>query len=112
GNQTFGITSGTLGCTSGGMGKTAKIQKEQQNFVASNIRDLKREMASGGGEYVASLSSLMGCSKETTPAFSQFTQAHYQALFPSEQTSAETMLGTLRTEMGQDAQLSSSCSSL
>jgi hypothetical protein len=105
GNQTFGISTGTLGCESGGLGKSAMAR---QNFVAANYRDLSREMAAGGGEYVASLSSLMGCSNPAT--FAKFTQSKYQTLFPSADTQPAKMLQTLQSEMSKDATMSASCS--
>src|SRR5437879_7933945 len=37
GNQTFGISTGTSGCTGGGLGKTSMARR---NFVAANYRDL------------------------------------------------------------------------
>lgn len=84
----------------------------QKNFVAANFRDLSREMAAGRGEYVASLSKLMGCSQKSQPKFAHFAQTHYQSLFPSDHTAPTTMLKTLRSEMAQDARMSSSCTLL
>ena len=96
-SQTIAISAGTSGCQSGGLGKTAMAQ---QNFVLANYRDLSREMAAGGGEYVASLSSLMGCTDAA--AFGKLTQAKYQTLYPAADTKPEAMLGTLRTEVKAD----------
>ncbi|MFX4543447.1 DUF3015 family protein, partial [Acinetobacter baumannii] len=47
GNQTFGITPGTLGCTSGGL---IKASKERQVFTAANFRALEKELAAGKGQ--------------------------------------------------------------
>ena len=58
GNQTFGITTGTLGCTSGGL---IKASKEREVFVATNLRAIERELAAGKGQYASSLASLSGC---------------------------------------------------
>ncbi|MBI3550515.1 MAG: DUF3015 family protein [Elusimicrobia bacterium] len=101
GNQTFGISSGTLGCQSGGLSKSAMAQR---NFVAANYRDLSKEMAAGGGQYVASLSSLMGCSDSA--AFAKFTQTKYETIVPAADTKPEAMLNNLRSEMGKDSALS------
>src|SRR4051812_16002049 len=49
GSQTFGITSGTSNCTTAGV---VKAQREQAAFVEVNFRDLKRDMAAGGGEFL------------------------------------------------------------
>src|ERR1035437_393678 len=46
GTQTFGITTGTLGCTSGGL---LKSSKEREVFTATNFRALEQELAAGSG---------------------------------------------------------------
>ena len=108
GNQTFGISSETSGCTSKAW--WAKRLVDQQKFVAANIRDLSREMAQGKGEYLASLSALMGCSNAAD--FGSFTQAKYESLFPTANTDPSAVLQNLRAELGRDAKLSASCSAL
>src|SRR6476620_4123342 len=44
GSQTFGITSGTSNCVSGGV---VALDREQTAFAEVNFNDLKRDMASG-----------------------------------------------------------------
>ena len=110
GNQTFGITTGSVGCTGGGIGKmTGKAKTDQVNFVAANFRDLNREMVTGGGEYVNSLAALMGCTKEAAPAFASFTQSHYKTIGPSEKTAPEAIVESLHMGIAQDAVLASAC---
>lgn len=104
GMQTFAISTGTSGCQSGGLGKTAQARRD---FVAANYRDLSRQIAAGGGEYVASLSSLMGCSSSAD--FAKFAQSKYEALFPSTGTQPEAMLQNLWSEMAKDTTMSVSC---
>ena len=53
-SQTFGITSGTSNCVEGGV---VKAEREQAAFAEVNFQDLKRNMAAGGGEYLASFST-------------------------------------------------------
>src|SRR4029078_11600959 len=71
GNQTFGITSGTSNCTNGGV---VKAQREQAAFASGNFQDLKRNMAAGGGEFLTSFSSLLGCEDTAKPALAHMTQ--------------------------------------
>jgi hypothetical protein len=89
GNQTFGITTGTLGCTSGGLLKTSK---EREVFTASNFRAIEREAAAGKGEHLAALGTLSGYKAEE---FSAFAKANYEKLFPSEKTSPAELLRNL-----------------
>jgi hypothetical protein len=86
GNQTFGITTGTLGCTSGGLLKTSK---EREVFTASNFRAIEREMAAGKGEHLASLATLSGYKADE---FAAFSKANYEKLFPSEKTTPAELL--------------------
>lgn len=112
GNQTFGITSGTLGCSASGSAKGAQLEQKQKDFVVSNFREINRQIAAGGGEYVASLSSLLGCSETATADFAKFAQSKYGSLFPSKDTAPNAMLKTLRSEMASDPKLASSCTLL
>jgi hypothetical protein len=109
GNQTFGITTGTLNCGASAPDAVERRRSsvEQESFVAVNMRNLSREMAAGEGEYVASLASLLGCQESAVPYFGQFTQSRYGVLFPSTSVEPTALLSTLKSEMAQDAQLSS-----
>lgn len=104
GNQTFGITTGTLGCTSGGL---LKASREREVFVATNFRALEREMAAGKGEYASSLGSLMGCGAHADK-FLSFSKANYETLFPKGAT-PETLLENLGRAVAADPALSQAC---
>ncbi|MBI3300172.1 MAG: DUF3015 family protein [Elusimicrobia bacterium] len=105
GNQTFGITTGTLECSSGGL---IKAGKEREVFIGTNFRALEREMAAGKGQYASSLGALMGCGANTDK-FLSFSKAHYETLFPSAGATPETLLENLNREIAADATLSSVC---
>src|SRR5713101_7763990 len=49
GGQTFGITSGTSGCTEDG---AVKLARATEVFVDVNLDSIRQEMAAGKGEYV------------------------------------------------------------
>lgn len=98
GNQTFGITTGTLGCTSTG-GLKAQIQRAQKNYVAANYRNLSREMAAGSGEYLSSLSDLLGCSRDSVADFGKLTQSKYEAIFPTKDAPAAQVLESIKTQI-------------
>ncbi|MCG8419588.1 MAG: DUF3015 domain-containing protein [Proteobacteria bacterium] len=76
GNQTFGITSGTLGCanTAGGAGSTAA-------FVETNREVLVKDISRGSGETIAALSTLAGCSDPTLVG--RTLQSNFSTIFPS-----------------------------
>lgn len=107
GNQTFGITSGTLNCTSGGV---VKAQREQAAFAEVNFQDLKRNMAAGGGEFLTSFATLLGCEDPAKPALAKMTQSKYESILPSEKTTPMEMLSGVKAQIKVDPILGSSCS--
>ncbi|HSS38468.1 MAG TPA: DUF3015 domain-containing protein [Polyangia bacterium] len=107
GNQTFGITSGTSNCASGGI---IKAQREQAAFAEVNFQDLKRNMATGGGEFLTSFATLLGCEDAAKPALAKMTQSKYEAILPTEKTSPMEMLSGLKTQIKVDPTLANSCS--
>jgi hypothetical protein len=103
GTQTFGITTGTLGCSSGGL---IKSSREREVFTASNLRVLESELAAGKGEYAASLAALSGC--QAAP-FEAFAKARYEKLFPSDKTSSSEFLIHLDQELSSDSAMAKAC---
>ncbi len=102
GNQTFGISSDTLGCSSNGV---VKNDKQTEVYAAVNLQKLSQEMAQGGGEYLTGLSKLMGVKDAQKQAFFKLAQKNYEKLFPTPKTDARDRLAALRSEMAQDPAL-------
>ncbi len=96
GNQTFAISTGTLGCSNNG--KFASTEQATM-FADLNFDNLSQEMAQGGGEHLASLATLMGVPAEQQPAFFAMTQEKYAALIESGETSPAAMLKALHETM-------------
>ncbi|NNN04395.1 MAG: DUF3015 family protein [Elusimicrobia bacterium] len=103
GNQTFAITTGTLGCSSGGL---IKSSREREVFTASNLRVLEQELAAGKGEYTASLAALSGC---PAAPFQAFAKSHYDALFPSDKTTSSELLIHLDQAIGSNSAMAKAC---
>ncbi len=96
GSQTFGISSGTSGCTNDG----AIMGEHKVNvFAAANYESLSQEMARGGGEHLASLAELMGVAEETRPEFFALAQTQYASLVASGNTTPAAMIETLQSGM-------------
>jgi hypothetical protein len=106
GNQTFGITSGTSNCVEGGV---VKAEREQMAFAEVNFQDLKRNMATGGGEFLASFATLLGCDEAAKPTFARMTQARYETIFSSAETTPVQMLSAVKTEIKSSKQLQGAC---
>jgi hypothetical protein len=89
GSQTFGISSGTSGCSSDG-----KIMSEHKTtmFAQLNFESLSQEMAQGQGEHLASLATLMGVPAEHQEAFFAMTQERYTSLVKTGEASPVAMV--------------------
>ena len=91
GNQTFGITSGTLGCK-----KTQFVMNKQvQEFVASNMDQLAKEIAIGHGESVDTLAELLSVSDKV--AFSASLQENYNKIYTSQNVKMADVLDNIST---------------
>lgn len=103
GTQTFGISSGTSGCTQDG---AVKIAKETEVYAEVNLHSLRSEMAAGQGEYVTTFARMMGAKTSTeTAQMVRFFQANYAALFPTAGTTSTDMLSALATKLSEHPEL-------
>ena len=101
GNQTFGISSETMGCTS--KGGWVRNEKKQAVFAEINLQKLSKEMAQGGGEYLGAFATLMGCQDQAAKqAFFKLTQQKYESIFTTASIDSTTMLRNLRNVMAAD----------
>jgi hypothetical protein len=96
GSQTFGISSGTSGCTNDG---TIMSEHKASVFAAANYESLSQEMARGGGEHLASLAELMGVPEENRPEFFTLAQNQYATLVASGDSTPAAMIQTLQNGM-------------
>ena len=77
------------------------LQKERkiQFFAKANFSRLKEDMAAGQGQYLTSLATLMEIPLDNRQDFFDLTKAHFQYLFPSDQTTSEEMLNALSMKL-------------
>lgn len=82
GNQTFGITSGTLGCA-----QPARFAKSEQlnRFVKSNIDNLATDIARGHGENLDAFAELLQIPAEKRAEFAARLQNNFAKVFTSDQ---------------------------
>ncbi|MBI4345803.1 MAG: DUF3015 domain-containing protein [Elusimicrobia bacterium] len=109
GNQTFGISSETLGCTKDGV---VKSEKRREVFASVNLQKLSQEMAQGRGEFLNGFAALSGCKDQASrDAFAKFAQQNYQKIFTSEDTDATALLKNVDSAVAADPALSQACAS-
>jgi len=102
GTQTFGITTGTSGCTDDG-----KWWAEQKAvmFAELNSDALAQEMAQGRGEHLASLATLLGVPDQQHPAFFSMAQARYTTLAGASDLSPAAMVKAMNDAIAADPSL-------
>lgn len=102
GSQTFGISSGTSGCTNDG-----KFWAEQKvnAFASLNFENLAQDMAQGQGEHLASLATLMGIPAAQQPAFFAMTQEKYASLVAAGETSPVALVKALNEAVATNPML-------
>jgi hypothetical protein len=103
GNQTFGISSGTLGCTQDG---AVHSNMKASLFIDSNKEQLARDMSVGSGETLASLSHLLGVEAKDQTAFNRLAKDNMARIFTSESVATEQVIVALREVLASDATLS------
>jgi len=96
GSTTFGISSGTSGCTNDG-----QIMSEHKVnvFATLTFDNLSQEMAQGHGEHLTSLATLMGVPAEHQGEFFTLAQDRYTSLMQAGETSPVAMIKALNEAM-------------
>jgi hypothetical protein len=103
GNQTFGITSGTLGCSSDGV---VHSNMRAALFIENNKEQLARDMSIGSGETLASLAHLIGVEARDQAAFNRLAKDNMARIFSSDSVATEQVIASLREVLASDAMLS------
>jgi len=92
GNQTFGITSGTLGCSK----PSSFVSNDRaQDFVAANMDILAQEIAMGQGESIDTLAELLKVQDKA--AFATALQAKFNAIYTSENVKMADVMNAIAT---------------
>ncbi|MEA1879539.1 MAG: DUF3015 family protein [Campylobacterota bacterium] len=87
GNQTFGITFGTVGCK-----KYKFVMNERaEEFVASNMDGLAKDISKGQGESLSTLAELLEIQDKT--AFYAALQSNYNSIYTNAQVQMSDVIG-------------------
>ncbi len=100
GSATFGITSGTSGCTQDG---TVKSSWKTALFIDGNKEALARDMSVGSGEALDSLALLMGVEAQDRDAFNRAAKSNMGRIFAKDAT--PEIMAALRHVLADNAQL-------
>jgi DUF3015 family protein len=108
GNQTFGITTGTSGCTQDGV---VRSTWKTAMFIDGNKERLARDMSIGNGETLDSLAHLIGVREENRAAFGRVMQANVSLIFPSGSTTGDSVVA-LKQVLRSDRELAQYAASI
>ena len=109
GNQTFGISSGTLGCTQDG---TVTSTWKTSMFIDGNKERLARDMSIGNGETLDSLAHLIGVQDQHRAKFNRALQENLSRIFPSENVATEQIVVALKDVLASDRELAQYAASI
>ncbi|RMF13830.1 MAG: DUF3015 domain-containing protein [Gammaproteobacteria bacterium] len=101
GNQTFGMTSGTLGCEDAGGPLASRVN----GFLESNLDQLAMDAATGEGESLGALAELIGVEKQDETLFKAQVKANFDRIFANERTTSGDVYDALVSVMSSDARL-------
>ena len=101
GNQTFGITFGTLGCKRA----VDLVKSEVAEFVDHNAESLARDIAVGEGESLNVLAELLEIQSEDKSHFFNVAKANWSKLYSDQNQNTNQVVATLQNMMAQDETL-------
>ena len=96
GNQTFGITSGTLGCDDG---DSVVASAEVRQLADANLDKLAVDIARGEGETLASLASAMKIKMQDQPVLFSTLKSNFSQIFPTDDIKTDDVLVSIRDLM-------------
>jgi hypothetical protein len=99
GNQTFGITSGTLGCTQDGV---VSPPAEVRMLTVSQLDNLAKDVARGEGETLASFATAMKVEQQDQPLLFSALKSNFTRIFPAENVTADEVLVSIQQVMAED----------
>ena len=86
GNQTFGITTGTLGCDK----PTLLVSREVETFVADNMDNLATDIAAGEGETLDTLAVMLHVKDKNR--FATALKANFDKIYASDDVNSAKVI--------------------
>ena len=102
GSQTFGISTGTSGCSQDGVVQT---NWRTAMFIDANGTKLAENIAAGQGESLESLMALLGVKNEHRSEFVTVSRRNFAVIYPSETASTAEVLEGLKASLNSSATL-------
>ena len=100
GNQTFGISTGTLGCDA-----NDTVTAAADIFIDNNMERVARDMATGNGEALDTLATLMGIEEADKASFFQVSQSNFSSIYSHDTVTSSEVIASLKAVMLKDIKL-------
>lgn len=100
GNNTFGMTSGTNGCSTNGT-----LTYSGTSLVSAVMDEFGEDVARGDGEALTAVAVALGIAEQDRPQFKALMHENFSTLFPSQDVTAEQVTNSIVALMRTDAQL-------
>lgn len=100
GNATFGMTTGTNGCSVDG-----KLTYGGKSFLGSIMGEFSEDVARGEGEALNAVAVMYGIEQEDRASFATAMHTNFQTLFPSENVTADEVMTSMNEIMKANAKL-------
>jgi len=102
GNNTFGMTLGTNGCSADG---TLTYGGKKMINVGAIMDEFSEDVARGDGEALSAVAVSLGISAEDRPVFKAAMHQHFDSLFPQSDVSADAVVASMFEIMKNDQRL-------
>jgi len=102
-NNTFGITTGTNGCSGKG---TITYGGKEMIDVSMLMDEFSEDVARGDGEVITSVAVSLGVKPEDRAHFKQAMHENFNTLFPSANVTSDQLLASMWLVMKNDQTLS------
>lgn len=100
GNNTFGVTTGTNGCSSSGT-----LTYGGASMVGSIMGEFSEDVARGDGDAMNAVAVAYGVDKQDRDTFAKVMHENFATIFPNEDVTAEDMIASIEKVMKADATL-------
>ena len=100
GNKTFGMTTGTNGCSTSG-----KLTYGGKSMVSSIMGEFSEDVARGQGDALDNVAVIYGVEKQDRDTFAKVMHENFAVIFPNENVTADDMIASIEKVMKADAKL-------
>ena len=100
GNATFGMTSGTNGCSTSG-----SLTYGGKSMIGSIMNELSEDVAKGEGDALTAVAVMYGIEQDDRQAFADATHNNFASIFPSENVTADEVMASLNEIIKSDTRL-------